>query len=428
MTAVKTDSLETTSEIIEINNLSEFKWNKVFSLIQSKIQGNQYLIKLNIIKTTRDKLWFNAVSINDLEGVIKEPFRVKEDLKPICKEFEEEISCLIIPTGVGASFGGYAGDANPIAKLLAAQSDYLITHPNVVNGAVLSDPPSNLIYLEGFLLDQFLLGNIGINPEKGNKIGVIFDKAISDERLEYEINVLNALKTFYGCDISCWTVTEKPLNVIPSINSFGFSEGKIENLDSLLQSSNKLKEKGVTAIGICCAIPDLELNSKYLSGSGIDPIGGIESLISRVVSAHTGLVSAHAPVLTNTEKTDYENIAPVSAAEYIAQTFLPSVISGLRFAPKTVNQNPTVNNQQLSSIVVPYNAFGSPGVLYMNERFNNIILIKENRTSLNVTPEHLNMEFKVVNKYTDLTNHERIKQAKVNFKIFDRPVKKIPQL
>ena len=49
---------------------------------------------------------------------------------------------LLIPTGIGCEQGGFAGDALPVARLLAAASDCLITHPNVMNGAALywSDP------------------------------------------------------------------------------------------------------------------------------------------------------------------------------------------------------------------------------------------------------------------------------------------------
>ena len=44
---------------------------------------------------------------------------------------------LVIPTGVGCTVGGYAGDGLPAARLLAAASGCLITHPNVMNGAAL---------------------------------------------------------------------------------------------------------------------------------------------------------------------------------------------------------------------------------------------------------------------------------------------------
>ena len=47
---------------------------------------------------------------------------------------------LIIPSGIGCSVGGFAGDAIPAARLLAAASGCLITHPKVLNGASLYWP------------------------------------------------------------------------------------------------------------------------------------------------------------------------------------------------------------------------------------------------------------------------------------------------
>ena len=40
-------------------------------------------------------------------------------------------SVMIVPTGVGAAIGGYAGDALPVARALSTVVDCLITHPNV---------------------------------------------------------------------------------------------------------------------------------------------------------------------------------------------------------------------------------------------------------------------------------------------------------
>jgi hypothetical protein len=56
---------------------------------------------------------------------------------------------MIIPTGIGASIGGFAGDGLPAAKLLSTIADTLITHPNVVNGASMYWPISNMLYVEG---------------------------------------------------------------------------------------------------------------------------------------------------------------------------------------------------------------------------------------------------------------------------------------
>lgn len=38
---------------------------------------------------------------------------------------------MIVPTGIGAAIGGYAGDALPVARTLSSVVDCLIAHPNV---------------------------------------------------------------------------------------------------------------------------------------------------------------------------------------------------------------------------------------------------------------------------------------------------------
>ena len=70
----------------------------------------------------------------------------------------------IVPTGIGASIGGYAGDALPAARLLSSLCDNLITHPNVMNAAMLYNPDqrSNIQYVEGYALDLFAAGNLDV--------------------------------------------------------------------------------------------------------------------------------------------------------------------------------------------------------------------------------------------------------------------------
>ena len=65
---------------------------------------------------------------------------------------------MLVPTGIGCDIGGYAGDALPSARLLAAASGCLITHPNVMNGASLYWSDSRVHYVEGYGLDRFAAG------------------------------------------------------------------------------------------------------------------------------------------------------------------------------------------------------------------------------------------------------------------------------
>ncbi len=49
----------------------------------------------------------------------------------------------LVPTGINATIGGHAGDAGPVAQLLASICDTLILHPNVVNASDINEMPAN---------------------------------------------------------------------------------------------------------------------------------------------------------------------------------------------------------------------------------------------------------------------------------------------
>ena len=77
---------------------------------------------------------------------------------------------VIVPTGIGAAIGGYAGDALPVARAFTAVADRVITHPNVMNGAQLYWPDPKLLYVEGFALDQFAAGRTGLRPVTSQRV------------------------------------------------------------------------------------------------------------------------------------------------------------------------------------------------------------------------------------------------------------------
>ena len=64
---------------------------------------------------------------------------VGEFRKRLSENTERFNAVLLVPTGIGASIGGHAGDATPVARLLGAVCDTLVTHPNVVNASISRD-------------------------------------------------------------------------------------------------------------------------------------------------------------------------------------------------------------------------------------------------------------------------------------------------
>lgn len=306
----------------------------------------------------------------------------------------------IIPTGIGASIGGFAGDASKWARRFAKKCK-LIVNPNVVNAACFSGITDNMLYVEGYTLDKFFQHKYSLIENKNNNIGVIFDKAIPPNVLKIHINTINAVKTVYDIDIQEYCITEQEVGVEFFIDQSGISCGNVKNLDTLKKSADYLIRKGCNAIAIVCAFPEDQGND-YENGVGVDPVGGVEAIISHYISKEFQIPCAHAPAFT-----DYSistNIVdPRCSAEYITPTFLPCILIGLAQAPQiSLEYNKYLNINNLDFIIVPYNAIGSIPVLEMNKRNKTIYAIKENNTILDITPEKFQIKCVIIKTYEEL--------------------------
>ncbi len=229
---------------------------------------------------------------------------------------------LIVPTGIGASIGGYAGDAIPVAQAIAATCDRLVTHPNVLNGAQLYWNLSNAFYVEGYGLDQFAAGNWGLRPVHQNRIGLILDAGIESELRSRHLQVADAARATLGLTLTDYVVTDQPLNVELKTAASGATWGTIEHPDSLLRAAEKLIQIGANAIAVIARFPDdvgSEALQNYRHGQGVDPLAGAEAVISHLVVRTFQVPCAHAPALSPLPL-DTE-ISPRSAAEELGYTF-----------------------------------------------------------------------------------------------------------
>ena len=59
--------------------------------------------------------------------------------------------------------------------------------------------------------------------------------------------------------------------------------GNIKNLKTIKTASQKLINKGAEAIAIVCFFPE-EQGDDYANGIGVDPVGGVEAIISHYIS------------------------------------------------------------------------------------------------------------------------------------------------
>ena len=304
---------------------------------------------------------------------------------------QKPIIAISIPTGIGADIGGYAGDFGYIAREFSKYF-HLIINPNAVNGGILSAINYDMSYLEGYLFDEFFKGNIGIIPKKPyetNKIGVIFDCEIPKNILNVHLNTINALKIVQGMNICDIEYTKHPVGVEIKIEN-NISSGSIKNPDALINAANRLLNKGCETIAVVCYFGcDCE-DDDYSNAQGIDPIGGIEAVISHLITKKYKIPCAHSPAFFDidiSQKLEH----PKVSSELISSTYLPCVIQGLSIAPYIVdfNHKDAITYKNVDYLIVPYDATGSIAVLSSIENSVKIAAVK-NKTVLDVTFEKLN--------------------------------------
>ncbi len=313
---------------------------------------------------------------------------------------KKPLNVFLVPTGVGASIGGYAGDASCFARSLS-EGCKLIVNPNVVNAAVFSGITPDMFYVEGYITDEFFNGKVALREAFNNKIGVIFDSAIPQDVLNVHINTINAVKTVYGIDVFSYEMTESPVGVEFFVNESGISSGRINNAQTLIDAAQKLKSKGAEALAVVCLFDDSE-DESYESADGVDPVGGVEGIISHVLSRETMLPVAHAPAFSNFAIST-KVVNSKAAAEYITPTFLPCILLGLNNAPQIVDYQAKLEDDysvdDVKALIMPFNSLGSTPVLQAASRNIPIIAVRENKTVLDVGASQLGVDVVAVDTY-----------------------------
>ncbi len=313
---------------------------------------------------------------------------------------------LIVPTGVGAAIGGYAGDALPLARAFAQISDRLITHPNVLNGAQLYWSLENTLYVEGYGLDKFAASCWGLQPVHQNRVGLLLDCAIEPELRLRHLQAAEATRATLGLNLTNYVVTDAPLEVELRTAPSGASWGTIGNPGSLLRAAETLIEQaGAEAIAIVARFPDepdSEALEKYRRGAGVDPLAGAEAVISHLIVRTFQIPAAHAPALMPLPLDP--NLSPRAAAEELGYTFLPCVLVGLSRAPQFVtdrNASTAIWAEAVDAAVVPASACGGSAILSFSNYKTQIIAVADNCTQMEVPPEPLGIKAIRVNSYVE---------------------------
>lgn len=398
------------------------QFDKIENSIVSKFPKNQIL---RFISSSFNKQYFQAhvLLTNSFIGT-PSIFNFEK------RKFENENNfnvCFLIPTGIGCEIGGHAGDGTPALKLIASSCDKVITHPNVVNASDINEMPENALYVEGSHLTQLLMGTIGLLETRKNKVLVLIDS--SDERhkfVELTINSVNSARVTLGLEAEVAILDSKiKMEAILEKNK---AVGKILELNYLLElldDKNDLFD--AFAISSPIKVPEgiHEVYSKS-EGEMINPWGGVESMLTHVISSRFNKPAAHAPMFENNEVANLALgvVDPRIAPEIVSTTFFHCVLKGLHKAPKVVKPQEGISAKDISAIIIPDGTLGLPVLSALHQGIK-VIAVKNKNTmknDLSLLPWRENQFFRC-NNYLEANGILNCLKQGISIDSVQRPIK-----
>ncbi len=382
------------------------------------------VIRWYISNVTEDEITVSATLYDE---------EINQNIENIRKQYYpgKNVVLSIIPTGIGCNIGGYAGDASPCTNLLAATADYLITNPNAVNASDFIGLSNNVVYTEGSSIDLFCQGKVNLYLPYANRIGLIIDKS-DDWKLDIIFNVVNAVRAIYGIDIVDYIITSEPIASRCCQNKAGAFVGTIDNPLILLEACKKLIEKGANAIAVTSNVQDLPLENyaKHFMGEYPNPVGGVEAVISHLITKTFQIPTAHAPLLNVKQLDLVHNIVDArGSGEITSVSGLACILVGLKKAPQLRAQPNTriadiININNLLAVVMPASSLGGVPVLYAQKFDIPVIAVRENHTILDITQAKLQLNNVIqVHSYAEAAGIVLALKQGLNLDTISRPLK-----
>jgi len=299
---------------------------------------------------------------------------------------------MIIPTGIGAETGGDSGDACVNAKLIGTVVDNLITHPNVVNAADFNEMTPNTLYVEGSILNRFMLGTIGLAKSAGNRILLIYDNPeldstgnkIPEHITNCTINVASSVRTTIGVNVDTMSIKD-PSYYQCFFNEKGKASGKVVGMEKLLNVIEKYKDQyDCIALHTIIDPVDPSITERYFGDEiDVNPWGNIEAQITHTISNILNIPTAHAPMLADgTFSYPYGIVDPTKAPETLSKTELYCVLKGLSYAPKIItdpeimHRPGVLTNEDINCLITPDRCIGLP-ILAALEQDITVIAIED---------------------------------------------------
>ncbi len=297
----------------------------------------------------------------------------------------------LVPTGIGAEIGGHAGDATPAARVVAKACDVLITHPNVVNASDINEIPENALYVEGSVISRLLMGTVGLQRVRANRVLVIIDAHRDALFADAAINSVSAARASYGLHCPRVVRLDPPLKMTSSYASSGRAAGEIEGLDRVcaVLDENRGEFDAVAISSVIAVPPEFHMDYFQSGGEMINPWGGVEAMLTHAISSLYDIPSAHSPMFESREiaNMDAGVVEPRMAAEAVSVAFLQCILKGLQRSPRIVTDSDAMRHHgvitaaDVSCLIIPDGCLGLPTLAALEQGIP-VISVRENRNAM----------------------------------------------
>mgnify|MGYP001818188575 CR=1 FL=1 len=267
----------------------------------------------------------------------------------------------------------------------------MITHPNVVNASDINELPENALYVEGSIISRLLMGTVGLQPVRSNRLLVVMDDNPAETFVSATINTIGSARAVYGLKCDRTVVLDPPLKLSAHYAPSGRAVGQVEAFEGFIETLYRYRgEYDAVAISTVVDVPfNYHLDYFRSRGAMINPWGGAEAMLTHAVSCLFDVPAAHAPMTATEEVADLEPgvVDPRMAAEAISYTYFQCVLKGLRQSPRIVEPMPggwpagVITAADISCIVMPDKCLGLPTLAAIEQGIP-VIAVRENENIL----------------------------------------------
>ena len=374
-----------TTLAVPSENREEGLLARLSAMVESQLAPTQTAIRVVVTEMSRTG-WNLEVGV--LDGASEprlrstELFRLRKRKIANSEEFN---AVLLIPTGVGAELGGHSGDGGALAVAMASLCDNLITHPNVVNASDINELPPNGLYVEGSLICRLLMGTVGLEKVRSNRVLVVLDDHPDRTIVEHSINAASAARAAMGFDCTAVLKTSS-LRMSSEYSASGRAVGRVDGLGGLIAQIEEYQgEFDAVALSSRISVPK-SFHHDYYLGKMVNPWGGVEAMLTHAISTLLDVPSAHSPMM---ESQEIMNLAlgvvdPRMAAEVVSVTYLHSILKGLHRSPRVVTaadafaHRSVIAAEDISCLVIPDKCVGLPTIAALEQGIP-VIAVRENR-------------------------------------------------